>query len=205
MKPLNLFLCVASILFGLNGIGWAQKKEVVALQPLGKFEPQLLQQITEGITARYRVEVVTLGKKPMPQEAFYAPRNRYRAEKILTFLDHVPERSFSKIIGLTTDDISTTKGPYPDWGVMGFGLLQQRPCVVSTFRLGGKKVSNRLFLERLVKIVNHELGHTFGLDHCPQVGCYMEDVKGKVKTVDNWNGELCAGCRKNPLLKGIVK
>ncbi len=49
---------------------------------------------------------------------------------------------------------------------------------------------------RLVKVVNHELGHTLGLPHCPSAGCLMEDAKGTIVTVDNETGAFCDGCKK---------
>ena len=48
--------------------------------------------------------------------------------------------------------------------------------------------------ERLWKISIHELGHTFGLPHCPNKGCLMQDAHGTVKTVDE-ESELCGDCR----------
>jgi archaemetzincin len=71
-----------------------------------------------------------------------------------------------------------------------------RPCVVSTFRLGQKKVPANKFKRRLIDVANHELGHTLGLDHCPHIGCLMEDAKGTIKVVDRSTGKFCGNCRK---------
>lgn len=68
-------------------------------------------------------------------------------------------------------------------------------CVVSTFRLR-KNVSREKLTERLVKVVNHELGHTFGFPHCPTSRCLMQDAKGTIKTVDNETGRFCPACRE---------
>jgi archaemetzincin len=48
--------------------------------------------------------------------------------------------------------------------------------------------------ERLAKVAVHELGHTLGLPHCPNVGCLMEDAEGRVATCDR-EYDFCARCR----------
>lgn len=101
-----------------------------------------------------------------------------------------------KIVGLTEKDISTTKGEIEDWGVFGLGYLPGKACIVSTFRLGAKAEpadAERIKRERLVKVVIHEIGHNFGLDHCPEIRCTMQDAMGSILTVDRENG-FCRKC-----------
>ncbi|MES2659962.1 MAG: hypothetical protein V4689_15180 [Verrucomicrobiota bacterium] len=74
--------------------------------------------------------------------------------------------------------------------------------MVSTFRLRAGKAGEKLFQARLVKVVNHELGHTFGLDHCPSAGCFMQAAGGKIATVDGASGKPCDACAARlPLVK----
>jgi archaemetzincin len=77
------------------------------------------------------------------------------------------------IIGLTTKDISTTKGKFKDWGIMGLANCPGTACVVSTFRLNKNKLS-----EQFYKVAIHELGHTSGLPHCKEKSCYLRDAEG---------------------------
>ena len=98
-----------------------------------------------------------------------------------------------KIFGLTAVDISTTKDDVKDCGIFGLGTLDGATCVISTFRLGARKASAAKRIERLIKVVNHEIGHTFGLDHCPTPHCLMEDAKG---TVDSEDGGFCPSFRQ---------
>jgi len=52
-------------------------------------------------------------------------------------------------------------------------------------------------MERLDKIVLHEIGHNLGLDHCtndPQ--CMMNAANGSIKEVDQERIWFCDKCRK---------
>lgn len=179
----------------------SQWKQPVALQPFGTIENQLLLQVVNAVEKSFcKVEVDIQPAIPLPKSAYYKPRNRYRAEKLLDYLESYyasqKKKKYVKIIGLTGKDISTTKDQYYDWGIFGLAYLDAGPCVVSTFRLRRNAKSGKHFMERLVKVVIHELGHTFGASHCPVKGCVMEDARGTIKTVDAGGVEFCSRCRE---------
>lgn len=175
----------------------AHQKQVVAVQPLGKIDQKLVESVKRQLIANYGVDVVIKAALPLPNQAYYPARGRYRAEKLLAFLETTDKKA-DKILGLTAVDISTTKGKYEDWGILGQGQCGGRPCVVSTFRMKGsaRNASKSLFQGRFAKVVAHELGHTYGIEHCPKKGCLMEDAKGTVKTVDG-ETDFCADCKKH--------
>jgi archaemetzincin len=171
---------------------------LVAIQPLGKVDTLVIKKIAQAIGDFFPVRVAVQPAAGLPSDAFYEPNRRYRADQLLVFLDSIANdhgSEFLKLIGITEADISTTKGEVYDWGIFGLGYLPGRVCVVSTFRLGRNKVTEDKFFERLVKVANHELGHNFGLDHCPNEHCLMEDAKGTIKTVDRETGRLCPDCQ----------
>lgn len=174
----------------------------VAIQPLGPVKKEDIARVLAGIHALYAVNVELLPEIPMPKAAYYPPRDRYKADKLLDSLALNLQDRFTKVVGLTTRDISTRKEEIEDWGIFGLGQLGGRACVVSTFRLRAGKATDLVFQARLVKVINHELGHTFGLEHCPIIGCFMQDAGGKIATVDGETGKPCADCAtKLPLVK----
>jgi len=169
-------------------------ESTVAIQPFGKMPAAQVEKVKAGIPPLYAVKVEILPAKPLPKEAYYEPRERYKADKLLDFLASGIAPEFTKVIGLTTQDISTRKGDIADWGIFGLGQLGGRACVVSTYRLHAGKASEPVFESRLSKVSIHELGHTFGLDHCPNAGCFMNDGAGKIATVDAESDRPCPDC-----------
>ena len=169
--------------------------QVLYIQPMGKKLPDRdVSLVKQALTEFYGLDVGLLPRIDLPLSAYYKPRRRYRAEKLLDFLEkRIPADGF-KILGLTAADISTTKGKYVDWGVLGLGTLDGKACVISRFRCRRTARNAKHARIRLAKVAVHEIGHTLGLEHCPTVGCLMEDARGKVKTCDR-EYDICASCR----------
>ncbi len=168
---------------------------VIAIQPLGPMTAERLAMVKKGLEAAYGVEAEILETKPLPKEAWYKPRSRYRAEKLLTFLDDKTPEKYRIVIGLTAKDISTTKEEHEDWGIFGLGELDGRVCVVSTFRLNARGADETKLRFRLRNVAVHEVGHVMALEHCPIKGCVMQDAESSIETVDGESGGFCDGCK----------
>ncbi|MCO4763355.1 MAG: hypothetical protein KC502_17695 [Myxococcales bacterium] len=167
---------------------------IIYLQPLGKMPRARVQLVQTALRAFFPYEVRRLKRIRLPKSAWYPPRRRWRADKLLdTLAARMPKGGF-RILGITAKDISTTKGKHRDWGVLGLATLDGSACVISSFRVARGAKSRRQADDRFAKTAVHEIGHTLGLDHCPTVGCLMEDARGKVSTSDR-EVDLCPRCR----------
>ncbi len=187
-----------AILLILVAISLSFSSARIAIQPLGDFDSTLYPQMVTAIENAFPdCQVDILSGQPIPSSSFYQPRNRYRAEKILSSLDTIIPLEYDKIIGVLEKDISTTKGEYYDWGIFGLGNISDKSCVVSVFRLRAEGVTQALYQERVMKLVIHELGHTFGLYHCSNTSCILTDACGKISTIDSANQSLCDDCNSH--------
>ncbi|WP_294270335.1 matrixin family metalloprotease [uncultured Chryseobacterium sp.] len=161
-----------------------EKPLIIAVQPFKDIHPARVAFVTSGLKKIYP-KVVVMQPIDLPNNSYYPERNRYRADSLICFLQsRAAERTV--VIGLTSKDISASKGNIRDFGIMGLGYRPGNACIASAFRLSKNKTDEQLF-----KIAVHELGHAQGLKHCPVKTCFMRSAEGK-----NPTDEETGFCRK---------
>lgn len=205
--------CVSVLLVGcVKSYNEVSKGTTVLIQPIDDVEQDLIDTVKSAILQVYGIKATNAKEIKVPEHAFINVKTpRYRADLLIRHLrDSVlmssPEVDY--MIGIIGHDISTTKyanyqqkivkspaSKYQDWGIFGLGYRPGPTCIVSTYRLG-KGTSKENFVLRLKKVSCHELGHNFGLPHCPNKNCIMQDAAETIKTIDNVELNLCKDCRK---------
>lgn len=171
----------------------AVAERIIFIQPLNNVPKEYIELVESQIQSRF-TRVVVLDNINLNNRLMNASHTRYRADSIIRFLRaKTPDKAVT--VGLICDDISTTKGAYKDWGVIGLGFRPGNSCVVSSYRLKGE---NRL--EKFGKVALHEVGHTSGLNHCPVRNCLMRDAEGK-DHLDELQ-EFCDRCKSKLIQKG---
>jgi archaemetzincin len=160
--------------------------------------------IQKAIKEYYGVNVKVLTIHKLPKSAFINIKSpRYRADSIIKIQERALPDGVEYVLGLTENDISVTKHSadgsikkpvwkYNDFGIMGLAYCPGKSCIVSGFRL--KHKNKEVYFGRFKKVALHEVGHNFGLPHCPDKKCVMTDAVESIKTIDNARPELCAAC-----------
>lgn len=175
----------------------SEARLTVHIVPIGPVPDKTIEQTAAALRDHAPVNPVIVQRHGFPRRARSPRAGAYRATVLLDWLDTLAIPHDGKIMGLTEADIVTQKGKHPIWGILGIGSIDGRSSLISTYRMRRKwengGAPEALVRERLWKIAIHELGHTLGLEHCPKIGCIMEDGHGTVKTVDR-DTVLCDSC-----------
>ena len=133
----------------------------------------------------------------LPSQYFNKERNRYLASGLLDEL--AKHRNNDAVIGVTDYVIFKPNKKSDTFGIMGMSYTNTFKSIVSTkIPLNGKEQSK----DNVCKLALHELGHGFGLKHCPNEICYMVDAEGTMK-IENAIG-FCESCKHVLNSKGWI-
>ena len=117
--------------------------------------------------------VVVLESVPikLPQEYYHSPRNRYSGNGLLRDLSKY--RKGTVVLGLTDEVIYQANEKSPTWGIFGVSPVGAYVALISITQPSGRIHTD----DHLVKLMMHELGHSFGLNHCKDEHCFMVDAE----------------------------
>ena len=166
---------------------------IIALVPVGRVERGNLELLAQGLASRLGA-ACSISPAELDGEAAYNPvRGQYHSTEILKKLLQVPHAQSWRVLGVTELDLYIPILTF----VFGEAQLRNSGALVSTHRLRpefyGMPKDPRLLQERLLKEAIHELGHTLGLQHCPDYLCVMS-ASHSVERIDLKQAEFCRAC-----------
>ncbi len=176
---------------------------VIEIVPVGEVPAEILQRLLPAIEAPFPGHLVRLAAQHLrhPDYAFSSSRSQYRSEPILDRL--VNRRAEAeRVLGVADLDLYT-----PGLNFI-FGQAQKGgpAAVIALARLHpefwGRPSDPQLLLERFTKEAIHELGHTYGLDHCLNPTCVMR-FSNTLEETDLKSDEFCAKHRRQ--LQGTLR
>ncbi len=167
--------------------------ETIVIAPIGDFAPEIPAAISQGIARVFRTAVRVETILSDLAFAFDVVRRQYHSTAILRALEASAPPDAFKVLALVKVDLFIPILTH----VYGEAQMGGMACVLSTYRLnpepappGGRMAT----VTRTVKEALHELGHTFGLRHCPDPACLMHYCRSEYD-VDRKASEPCRYCR----------
>ena len=166
----------------------------ITLISFGYFEKDFLEKIAGAVNNEFRYSV-KIREAHLDLSEFYDPgRRQYQGNQLLKVLDSMDFPESIKTIGLFSVDLFIPILTY----IFGQAMLGGKTGIASLYRLNneryGMPADKDILLERFIKEVIHELGHTFGLIHCHTPTCVMRSST-YVEDIDLKDYHFCNNCR----------
>ncbi|MBN1820440.1 MAG: archaemetzincin family Zn-dependent metalloprotease [Prolixibacteraceae bacterium] len=167
----------------------------IQLISYGPFERQFLERIAFRVKTEFEMPVEVL-EKGLELTDFYEPtRRQYNANRLLKYMESMVNSNEFKSIGLFHVDLFIPILTF----IFGQAIFNGNTGIASVYRLKnelyGMLRDENLLFERFVKVIIHELGHTFGLIHCHVPTCVMRPGT-YVEDIDQKKHHLCPKCRE---------
>jgi archaemetzincin len=148
----------------------SDRRHTIYMLPLGPMDEAttaVVKQMAEFAAAFFATPVKLLPAAPLPKSAYVHRRAQYDAADILTRMARqVPDDALA-LVAVTTEDLYSGRLDF----IFGLASLRGRVAIYSLHRYGEPGTPE--YLRRSLKIVAHETGHVFGLQHCIFYRCCM--------------------------------
>jgi archaemetzincin len=169
----------------------------ITLKPLGDIADKIMERLKDEVGGTFHCPIeIKAGFSDLAQ-AYDPQRKQYLSSKLLASLKK-SERE-ERVVGIADVDLYVPRLNF----VFGEADIVSGTAIVSLCRLRpeyyGLASDEALFLERATKEIVHELGHTFGLGHCPNNKCVMH-FSNSLADTDVKEAHFCSKCRPKIIL-----
>jgi archaemetzincin len=166
----------------------------IVLKPVGDIDKELLEKLKKRLNQTFGCPVEIAPDDFNLEKAYDAGRKQYLATKLLSQLKKSGRAKGDKVLSIVDVDLYAPGLNF----IFGQADIAAGTAVISLSRLRqeyyGSAPDGELFLERTVKEAVHELGHTFGLGHCPEPKCVMH-FSNSLADTDWKQAAFCGRCR----------
>jgi archaemetzincin len=185
---------------------------ILAVLPLGHIPSEDLQDLSNDLKRilGFDIEVLNSSELPDDQTSEGVPEGKNnkadRQYDVTSFMSRTRQAAegsgekYLRVIGVTGVDLYTPGMNF----IFGQAEIDGKICVISTVRLkykaywlfGKRRLEQRAkFVQRMTKEAVHELGHTFGLHHCPRDTCVMH-FSNTLDDTDLKSEKYCRKCMR---------
>ena len=165
----------------------------ITLKPLGDIADEIMEGFRDRVNGIFHCPVEVRAGFTDLVHAYNPERKQYLSSKLIASLN-TPERGRNeRVVGIIDVDLYASGLNF----VFGEADVLSRTAIISLFRLRqeyyGLPPDKNLFLTRATKEIVHELGHTFGLRHCPNAKCVMH-FSNSLADTDYKQATFCGKC-----------
>jgi len=172
------------------------------IAPIVFSNTQLLERISNTLQQTFNTHIKRISLKIDTDLLYSNERRQYYSTGFIEQSTPQTVQINGKIILITELDIFVPVLTF----LFGEAQLRGKHSIVSVFRLHEEfysgQTNNELLYERTLKEIYHELGHNFGLIHCPNWDCVMHS-SNNIEEVDLKGNIYCKNCF-NTLNKSLV-
>jgi archaemetzincin len=164
----------------------------IKLKPLGNIADDIMQELKDRVGGIFHCPVEMEAGINDLSRAYNSERKQYFSSKLLASLRK--NEQDERVVGITDIDLYVPRLNF----VFGEADTASGTAIVSLCRLQqeyyGLAPDEKLLLKRATKEIAHELGHTFGLGHCPNNQCVMH-FSNSLADTDLKEAYFCNMCR----------
>ena len=169
----------------------------IRILPFPAIDGALVDYLAQNLVVAFSQEVSLTQGPTEISFAYSPPRRQYFADAILASFRQVCLKKGEWLLAILDQDIYTTNLRY----LFGLADPEGRCCLISLCRLRepardgwGRPASVARLRQRALTEAIHELGHLFGLAHCPRSTCVMF-FSNSLADTDRKGTAFCSQCR----------
>ena len=172
---------------------------MIELIPMGNIDEDILKALRQSLAEAFAQRTQIGDSIGLPDESWNQHRGQYLASLLLAKLPPL-SHSGDRVLGVVDVDIFAPGLNF----VFGEADITGKRALISLKRLRqefyGLPRDENLFRERTLKEAVHELGHTYGLGHCPEPTCVMH-FSNSLRDTDFKGWNFCTNCHGEIKLK----
>jgi archaemetzincin len=161
----------------------------IVIAAAGAVDAGIMQALTSELERTFGCAVEVRSPIEVPAKYYDKKRQQYNVSSLLSSLGKIKLDKGDRILAVTEVDLFALGLNF----VFGQAELGGPASIISLARLR-PEMDPALFLERAVKEAVHELGHTFGLGHCPDPKCVMH-FSNNLHDTDIKSKTFCPNCQ----------
>ena len=186
--PLLLVILLNTKLFAKERMG----DMGILLVPVGKIDKEVMDWLKNDLNKLLKKQVWIGKGMPEPDDAYDHKRKQYLSTAILdAILGQKEYAHYEKILSMVDHDLFV-----PELNFV-FGQASTKATIISLTRLRQTfyhlPEDLTLFHQRVLTEAVHEIGHTYGLEHCRNPRCVMFFSNSLMDT-DRKGSEFCPSC-----------